>query len=396
MNTTLQRPDSDARVWRTFAALLVTLIILAAVRWMLGHPYAVHADEAWYVNEAQIDLQIFHVRGPIQLARWMVHGDGSRPPAYRLILLPFTALLGYHTLIARLLTLACFAMSGWFIYMTTRRLVSPAAGALAALVFCLSPDILQASTTYSTEGPLYLAIAGTLYFLSTYWTEGSKGAGNWIGLGLALGLGLLSKTTFVFVAGPAFLFSVLITARDRGSRSGLISLIKAGTLGVLVAAPWWLKNIRPAFAYAKYASRGFPRHSLGAHSFATIAQWLGNVCVSLLGPGTAILIGAIVIARALGILPGKATGLSSVQRAVLIACACAIAPLLIVQLSGTNYLLRHISPVVIPFAIGVEYIVCRKPPAGSIPEQNFSVLSGLLFVAQFLMAGVPCAGAKQA
>src|SRR5689334_10666246 len=106
MNTLLLRrkeiSNGPAPLW--FAGSLVALLVLAAIRWILQHPFAIHSDEAWYVNEAQIDLQALH-GGIIQLGRWILHGDSSRPPAYRVIALPFLAVFGHITVTARLVTL---------------------------------------------------------------------------------------------------------------------------------------------------------------------------------------------------------------------------------------------------------------------------------------------------
>src|SRR5580704_17733285 len=106
---------------------------------MLAHPFAIHSDEAWYINEVQSDIHILHAGGQHQLARWIIHGDSSRPPGYRLAVLPFVILFGYHALTVCLVTFACYLMSAWFIHLTTRRLSGTIAAAIAVLVFCLSP-----------------------------------------------------------------------------------------------------------------------------------------------------------------------------------------------------------------------------------------------------------------
>src|ERR1700722_10543816 len=108
MATSLQRPKSDSRLWLLFAAVVIALISLAAFRWWLSQPYAIHSDESFYINEAQIDVHILHAVGLHQAARWILHTDGLRPPAYRLLVLPFLFLFGYHTLIVRLVTFACY------------------------------------------------------------------------------------------------------------------------------------------------------------------------------------------------------------------------------------------------------------------------------------------------
>jgi 4-amino-4-deoxy-L-arabinose transferase-like glycosyltransferase len=383
LETGVGGPKSQ-RLWLGLVTSLIVLIVVLAVRWMLAHPFAVDADEAWYVNEAQIDLQVLHADGPVRLARWIIHGDSSRPPGYRLVALPFLAAFGYHILLARLVSLGCFAISSWVIYLTTKRVAGPIAGGIAALVFALSPDILSASISFSTEGPLYLAVAVTLYCLSEYWGDGPARRFNWILLGLAMGLGFLSKTTFSFIAIPAFAFSVFAARRNR---SALWSLGKAGALGLLVAIPWWRRNLLPALAYAKYASRGFPRHSLGSHSsLLTWGRWLVGVFGGLLGPAIAILIALIAIAYSRKTVAQKGSPLQPVQRATLFASVCAGLPLVVVYLSGSNSQLTHISPTLIPLAIAVGVL---SQTTGWVRSPKAMAVSGVLVGAQFLMLAFP-------
>ncbi len=380
-----QQSRSEERYWFVFAVLLVLLLSLAAVRWMLEHPYGVHADEAWYINEAQIDVHIFHGASLHNLGWWIFHQDPSRPPAYRLIVLPFLALFGYHTVITRLVTFACFLISACFIYLTTRRFAGPIAATIAILVFCLSPDVVAASIFFSTEGPLYVAVAATLFFLSIYWSDAPEPSGNWIGLGLSMSLGLLSKITFASLAGPVFLFSA-ITARRHHGRSALVSLVKAAVLSLVMAFPWWRRNIGPALGYANFTSRGFlPRYTLGSHfSVITWERWLSSVFLGLIGPGIAIVILLIAFIHVRRIIVGEK--IVPVQRRVLYACVCAGLPIVVAQLLGTDYLLRHISPAIIPLAISIGVL---SDGIGWARPRMAMAVSGLLFFIQFLMLVFP-------
>jgi 4-amino-4-deoxy-L-arabinose transferase-like glycosyltransferase len=380
-----QQSRSEERYWLVFAVLLVFLLSLAAVRWMLEHPYGIHADESWYINEAQIDVHIFHGASLHDLGWWLVHQDPSRPPAYRLIVLPFLAVFGYHTVIVRLVTFGCFVISAWFIYLTTKRFAGPIAAAIAILVFCLSPDVLAASIFFSTEGPLYVAVAATLFFLSVYWSDGPEPRGNWIGLGLAMGLGLLSKITFASLAGPVFLFSAFTTRRHQG-RSGLVSLGKAAVLSLLVAIPWWRRDIGPALGYANFTSRGFlPRYTLGSHfAFLTWERWLSSVVLGLIGPGIAIVILLVGIVYVRKITTGERIAVA--QRTALYACGCAGLPIVVAQLLGTDYLLRHISPAVIPLAVAIGAL---SEGVGWVRSRIAMAATGLLFFIQFVMLVLP-------
>jgi 4-amino-4-deoxy-L-arabinose transferase-like glycosyltransferase len=200
---------SERSFWPSFAAVVVIVIIIAAIRWSLAHPYGIHWDEALYMNEAWIDAQRLHYGMILKLGGRILLTGWGRPPAYRLLADPFLALFGLHTTTARLVSLACFALSSWFVYLAGCRVGSRAAGGFAVLVFCLSPEIVSASIFFSTDAPLYLAVSAMLYFLFASWGDQPESSSNWIGLGLAVGLGLVEDIICSDCApGIAVLFSL--------------------------------------------------------------------------------------------------------------------------------------------------------------------------------------------
>ncbi len=386
VRTTTQGYGSAERYSFVFACLVVLAITTAAVRWILDHPYGIHWDEALYFDNVLRDIHNVYSGSLRQLASILIGGDIRRPPANLLVALPFLVVFGFHTAVARFVTLACWGISAWFIYLTTRRIASPTAGAVAALVFCLSPEVISASIFFSTEGPFFLATASMLYFVSAYWSdEAEPRRRNWIGLGLAIGLGFLSKSSFALIAVPVLLITLFFARRRQPSLPTTISFIKAAALGVIIAAPWWLKNLGPALSYARFA-REQPRNSLGAPSFVTWWKWFYTVVVSLIGPGLSILIGVVVILVVRKILVKKEVSFDPIQRTVLLTCLCALLPLVALQLSGTNHLLRYLCPAVIPFAIAVGVL---SDATGWIRSRAAMVISGTLAFAQLAMIVAP-------
>lgn len=372
----MEQSLSEARVWPLLAVVTVIVILAAAVGWSLAHPYGIHWDEASYLNEARIDAQRLHYGMILKLGGRILLKSWGRPPAYRLLADPFLASFGFHTTTARLVSLACFALSSWFIYLAGRQVGSKTAGGFAVLVFCLSPEVVAASIFYGTDASLYLAVSAMLFYLFASWDR-PEAAGNWIGLGLALGLGLLSKTSFVLIALPALLFWIVIVRRRDLSGPSLASQCKAGVLAICIAAPWWLLNLKGAMAYSQYA-RGFVRNSLGPPSLKTWMRWLNTVFQCLLGHGLGVLIIVVLIASLVGAIIKKKTILDPMQKVALGICACAGVPIVLAQLSGTNHLLRHISPVMIPLAISV----------GVLADQAGWIRSGAGIAASCVLLGV--------
>jgi len=204
-------------------------------------------------------------------------------------------------------------------------------------------------------------------------------------LGLAIGLGLLSKSSFVLIGVPVLAVTFLFVRRDHPNVPALASFIRAGVLAFVVASPWWLKNLAQALSYTKFA-REQPRNSLGAPSLLTWAKWFGTVVVSLLGPALSILIAVVVILAIRKILIKREVSLDPVHRAALVTCGSAVLPLVALQLSGTNHLLRYLCPAVIPFAIAIGVL---SDVTGWICVKRAMAISGTLAVAQVMMIVAP-------
>jgi len=381
----MEQPRSERNFWPFLAAATVIVIVVAAIRWSFAHPYGIHWDESQYLDEVGIDVQRLLNGNFLKLGgRILIKGWGI-PPAYRLLALPFVGLLGFHTTVARLVSLACFGLSSWFIYLATRRIGGQVAGGIAVLTFALSPEVVSASIFFGTDASLYLATSAMLYYLFAFWSDSSEHPSNWIGLGLAVGLGFLSKTSFVLIALPVLGFALVVRHYKYPGVPSLASQIKAAGLASFIAGPWWLLNVRSALAYAHY-SRDFVRNSLGQPSFMTWIRWLNTVLQCLLGHGVSILIGLVVIACFRKAVIKKEMILNPLQRAALSACACAGVPIVITQLSGTNHLLRHISPAVIPLAVTIGVLSVQTGWIGS--KVSIAVASSL-FCVQLLMILTP-------
>lgn len=354
----------------------MTAILVAAVCWSFAHPYGIHWDESEYLNDIQIDGQRFRTGHILKLAgRMLIHN--IRPPAYRLLATPVVGIFGYHATGARLISLACFALSALFVFLAVRRVSTPAAGAFAALVFIISPEVVSASIFFGTDTSLYLATAAMLYFIFASWSDGEQRTYNWVGLGCAVGLGLLAKATFTLIALPVFGFWFSANHWTRLKLPLFTSQLKAAALAFLLAAPWWMLNARGAIAYSQYA-RGFVANSLGPPSLATWVKWFETVVRCLLGAGLSILIGLILVTLIVRAIKNRPL-LSNLQVAALGACACAGLPIIAAQLSGTNHLLRHITPSVIPLAIILGVVASAS---GWITSWAATVISVSLFSAQ--------------
>lgn len=375
------------RLWLIFAVVSVSLVVAAGVSWIVNHPYGADWDEAQYFNQAQTDIRIFEVNGlgVRSLAKAFLLTDRPRPPAYRMLVIPFSYLLGFSPAKARLVSLAFFVLSLLFVYFGTRRIAGRVGSAFAVIFLCLCPEMISSCMVFYTEYPLYLATAAMLYFLCRSWDRQRESSGNWIGLGLSFGLGALAKTSFLLVGGPLLLLSFLISWRKIAAGPSIMSLFRAAVLGALIALPWWILNARQAFGLATYA-RNYGRHSLGPASLETWVHWLSQVAQSAIGLPLAVLSLLIIAVSILGQRDDIDTGKNRMQKTVMGVCFMAGMPLVLSVISSTNHSLRYMTPAIILFAAGLGVLVERTQ---MIRAPLVLMSSGVLFVVQLVMILVP-------
>lgn len=371
-----EQPKSEQTVWPYFVAATVVVIVIAAIRWSLAHPFGAAWDEAVYFSEIQIDGQRLRTGHLLKLAARILLGSFGRPPAYRLLALPFVGLFGFHATEERLVTLACFVLSALFVYLAARRVSGALAGALAALIFVLSPEVVSASLYFATDSALYLATAAMLYYLLVYWGDGAASTGNWVGLGLAIALGFLSKTSFFAIFPPVAVFWFIASHSSRLRVPGLKPQRNAFLLALVIAGPWWVFNLRNAIAYGRYA-RSDVRGSLGPGSLMSWARWPETFFLSLLGPSMSIVIVAILAVGVVMLLRKKKLVQSPFEAAVIGVCLCAALPTVAAQVSGTNHLMRYLTPALIPLAIIIGLLAVRTGWTRSRAALSVSVVLAL-------------------
>ena len=217
------------------------------------------------------------------------------------------------------------------------------------LVFCLSPEVISASIFFGTDASLYLATAAMLYYLFKSWSDPAEQPGTWIGLGVAIGLGFLSKTSFFVIALPALAFWFAVGRWRKLGAPGWAASAQgrsACVVGRGAVVDRESSKGRLPTANMQGVLCGTP---LGPPALTTWMKWLNTVIQCLLGHGVSIVIGLVLIACFVQVIIRKKTILSPLQRSALGVCACAGVPIVLAQLSGTNHLLRHISPAVIPW-----------------------------------------------
>lgn len=236
-------PAADSR-WRGLALALILGSIL--VRLLCAGYVELLPEEAYYWNYSR-HLDIGYLDHPPMVA-WLIRLG--------------TLVLGESELGVRAGAVLCNALASWLIYKLTRNLFD-AASALTALLFMqLLPFFFCGGFLMTPDAPLTACWSATLYFLERALIAGRVRA--WWGVGIALGLGLLSKYTIVMLVPAALIFMVIDTQARHWLRHW--APYAAGILAVALFTPVILWNARHEWiSFAFQTSRRLaesPRFSL--------------------------------------------------------------------------------------------------------------------------------------
>lgn len=212
--------------WRVAALGLVTYGVLLRL-FYLGLSELL-AEEAYYWNYAQHPALSYLDHPP--MVAWLI-GAG-------------TALAGDTELGVRLGAIACWGVTALFGYLTARRLFGKSAAFRSVLLVTVLPVFFLCGLYMTPDSPLIACWAGSVYFLSRALL--AERARAWWGVGICLGLGMLSKYTIALL-GPAVLVFLLV---DRRSRRWLVrpGPYGAALLAAVLFTPVIVWNARHGWA----------------------------------------------------------------------------------------------------------------------------------------------------
>jgi dolichol-phosphate mannosyltransferase len=180
--------------WRTLAVGLI------AGAWLLRVIYSSQVEmlpeETYYWN----------------YSRHLDIGYLDHPPMVAWLIWLGTHLLGTTELGVRFGALCSGVVASFFVYRLTRALFDEATALVALVLMQLLPFFFFAGILMTPDAPMTAAWAALLYYLARALLADRTGA--WWGVGLSLGLGLLSKYT-IGMLGPAMLIFLLWDARSR-------------------------------------------------------------------------------------------------------------------------------------------------------------------------------------
>jgi len=261
----------------------VILLILLFTRlvFLFTAPWGLHGDEAQYWAWSQDPA----------------FGYFSKPPMIAWSIGSTTAIFGNAEWAVRLSAPFLHIATTVMIFLAARRLYHPQAAFWASLIYVLMPAVWLSSFIMSTDAALLLCWATALHAWVCLRDTNDSG-GKWgrvMQLGLALGLGFLSKYAMAFMV-PVLCLAVLFDAPSRKALLGLKGFVVAGIAAALLA-PNLMWNAANEFATISHTAENA---NLGRDLFnpeEVIQFWVDQFGVFGIIPFPMLLIALVAAAR---------------------------------------------------------------------------------------------------
>ena len=248
--------------WGIVAGVFAVLVAVAAVWLAIDHrpPQWDHANHLERVVTCAEDL----ARGDIKR---ILERSSFYPP-----FVPCTAALAYRLwptdeASAQAVVLLFLGLGMAATYLLGRRFSGGAGGVAAAIAFGTAPFVVYISLRFQLDLPLAAMVAVAIEALLR--TEGFRRSGWSLGAGVVVGLGLLTKPTFlVYVLVPIVVLVVQVADRRR-----LVNAAAGAAAAIVLSLPWY--GLRFFGLPAQIGGRSFRQAAESGHPHPLSAAALG-------------------------------------------------------------------------------------------------------------------------
>ncbi|WP_439615570.1 glycosyltransferase family 39 protein [Shinella sp.] len=136
----------------------------------------------------------------------------DHPPMVAWLIWLGTSMFGHSEFGVRAGATLCWLLTAFFLFRFTDNLFGRTSAFLALLLVSILPFFFAIGTVMTPDAPLTAAWAGALYFLERALIRRRRRA--WLGVGICIGLGMLSKYTIALL-GPATIVFLIIHPQSR-------------------------------------------------------------------------------------------------------------------------------------------------------------------------------------
>ena len=255
-----QKEQDEIFVWNKPLALAIMSYAIV-LRLVYSFSFELLHEEAYYWNYG-MHLDISYL---------------DHPPMVGWLIWFFTSLFGHTEFVVRLSSLLCWLVAAYYAYALTKKIYDEATAFRAFLLASILPLFFGTALVITPDAPLVACWAGVLYYL--YLAVIEERCWSWIGVGVLIGLGLLSKYTIALLG----LSLVVFLLYDRDSRKWFLR--PEPYLGLVIClalfSPVIIWNLRQDWASFGFQSTG---RLSGDFDFA-LPELLGSALILLTPTG---------------------------------------------------------------------------------------------------------------
>jgi dolichol-phosphate mannosyltransferase len=206
-------------------------------------------------------------------ARHLDFGYLDHPPMVAWLIDLGTTMFGHGEFGVRIFAFLCHLVTCFFVFRLTALCFDQHAAWTAVAMLQVLPFFFMTGFMMTPDAPLTACWAGALYFLARVFFQ--EDGGSWLGLGICLGLGMLSKYSIALI-GPA---TLLFMALDPRSRRWFRHATPYGAvlLSLVIFSPVLIWNAQ--HDWASFAYQGADR--LAAPRRFSTHELLGSILVVL-------------------------------------------------------------------------------------------------------------------
>ena len=179
-----QRPLS----WRFWALIFTAYMVL--LRFLYGGSFSLFHQESYYWDYSQ-HLDISYLDHPPMIS-WLIRAAAE--------------LHGNNEFALRMVPWTLWPITASFIFYLTRDLFDRRTAQLSVMLLAVLPVMYVSNSFATPDAPLFMCWAGVLFFIERALIRQSPRA--WYGVGLFLGLGMLSKYSIALLASAIFLLLI--------------------------------------------------------------------------------------------------------------------------------------------------------------------------------------------
>ena len=206
-------------------------------------------------------------------ARHLDIGYLDHPPMVAWLIDLGTKVFGHGEFGVRIFAFLCHLVTCFFVFRLTALCFDRRAAWTAMAMLQVLPFFFTTGFMITPDAPLTACWAGALYFLARVFFQENGRA--WLGLGICLGLGMLSKYTIALIGPATLLFMTLDPQSRRWFRHG--APYGAVLLAVVIFAPVLVWNAQ--HDWASFAYQGADR--IAAPRRFSMHELLGSILVVL-------------------------------------------------------------------------------------------------------------------